>query len=170
MMAATAFGEHLSHNSHNSHPSHGTYGRDGNYGGHTRSPRAFTFVEILACMVFLGILIPAVVEGIGIANRASLLAERGAVATELAENKLSELTLNDAWATGETRGDFGTDQPGYRWEANQSTWDMDAMIQLTMDVFYTVQGQEHSVRLSTLVSQSQTQSQSTTQAQSGALK
>jgi len=112
---------------------------------------AFTFVEILAALVFLAILIPAVLEGLTLANRASVQAERSALATELAQNKLSELTLNDAWATAETRGDFGDDWPGIRWEATQSTWDMDAMTVLTVEVFFPVQGQERSVSLSTLV-------------------
>jgi len=111
----------------------------------------FTFVEILAALVFLAILVPAVVEGITISNRASVIAERSAIATELAQNKLTELTLNGAWVSADSRADFGEDWPGYRWELTQSTWDMDAMTVLTVKAFFTVQGQEQSVSLSTLV-------------------
>ena len=121
---------------------------------------AFTFVEILAALVFLAILVPAVLEGITLASRASVIAERSALATELAQNKLGELTLNDAWATGETQGDFGEDWPGMRWEATQSTWEMDAMSVLTLEVFFQVQGQEKSVSLSTLVNPNTTTSTS----------
>ena len=112
---------------------------------------AFTFVEVLAALVFLAILIPAVLEGLTLSSRVAEVAERSALATELAQNKLGELTLNDDWATGETRGDFGQDWPGMRWEATQSTWDMDAMTVLTVEVFFPVRGQEKSVTLSTLV-------------------
>ena len=122
---------------------------------------AFTFVEILAALVFLAILVPAVLEGITLASRASVIAERSALATELAQNKLGELTLNDQWATGETRGDFGEDWPGMRWEATQSTWEMDAMTVLTLEVFFQVQGQEKSVSLSTLVNPNTTGTTST---------
>ena len=123
--------------------------------------RGFTFVEILACLVFLGILVPVVVEGLSLANRASVVAERSATAVGLAENKLGELMLNDAWATGETRGDFGKDWPDYRWESSQSTWEIDNLTVLHVDVFYKVQGAERSASLSTLMGQTTTQSSGT---------
>jgi len=114
--------------------------------------RAFTFVEILAALVFLAILVPAVLEGITLSSRASVLAERSAVAAELAQNKLNELTLSDTWATAGSGGDFGAGWPGYRWESTQSTWDMDTMTLLAVKVYFTVQGREQSLGLSTLVS------------------
>lgn len=103
-------------------------------------------------MIFLAILIPAILEGITLSTRASLLAERGAVAAELAQNKLGELTLNDAWMSGETGGNFGPDWPGIRWESEHATWEMDAMEQLTVRAYFKVQGREKCVTLSTLVS------------------
>jgi len=121
-----------------------------------RSCFAFTFVEILAALVFLAILVPAVIEGITLSSRASVLAERSAVAAELAQNKLNELTLSDTWATVGSGGDFGTDWPGYRWESTQSTWDMDTMTLLAVKVYFTVQGHEQSLGLSTLVSSATT--------------
>lgn len=118
--------------------------------------RAFTFVEILAALVFLAILVPAVLEGITLSSRASVLAERSAVAAELAQNKLNELTLSGTWATAGSGGDFGADWPGYRWESTQSTWDMDTMTLLAVKVYFTVQGHEQSLGLSTLVSSATT--------------
>lgn len=120
------------------------------------SGRGFTFVEVLAALVFLAILVPAIVQGLTLANRTSVVSERSAIAGELAENKLNELLINNAWETAtETRGDFGTDWPGYRWEMNETTWDQDTvntMTELTVQVFFPVQGQERNVQLSTLVS------------------
>ena len=113
---------------------------------------AFTFVEILAALIFLAILLPAVFEGITLANRASVLAERQAVAVELTQNKLAELTLDDTWTSADPRGDFGPDWPGYRWESTQTAWDMDTMTVLTVQTFFPVQGREQSLSLSTLVS------------------
>jgi type II secretion system protein I len=115
------------------------------------SLRGFTFVEILAALVFLAILVPAVVEGITLASRASEIVERSSIATELAQNKLNELSLNGVWATAGTSGDFGNDWPGYRWEFKQSTWEMDSMTQLDLTVYFNVQGREQNVVLSTLV-------------------
>lgn len=113
--------------------------------------RAFTFVEILAALFFLAILIPVIVEGVTLSSRISVLTERGTIATELAQNKMCELTLGDTWVSADAAGDFGEDRQGYRWEVTQSTWDMDAMTLLAVKVYFTVQGVERSVTLSTLV-------------------
>ena len=121
-----------------------------------RTDSAFTFVEILAALVFMAILLPALLEGITLSSRSSVIAERGTVATELAQNKLNELTLNNAWSTADAQGDFGTNWPGTRFEFTQSTWETDAMTLLTVKVFFTVQGQERNVSLSTLVNPANT--------------
>lgn len=121
------------------------------------SHRGFTFVEILACMAFLGILIPVVVSALMVSNRAAVMAERSTIAAQLGENRLSEMMLGDAWTSESSRGEFGQDWPGYRWEMKQADWNSGAMTELTLDVFYTVQGREQSVRLSTLVNESLTQ-------------
>ena len=118
---------------------------------------AFTFVEVFAALVFLAILVPAIVEGLGIANRTSVIAERGSIAGELAENKMNEILLSSTGGNPieDTRGDFGTDFPGYRWEMTQGAWDQDTvntMTQMSIEVFYPVQGRERSVTLTTLVS------------------
>ncbi|XHR30208.1 MAG: hypothetical protein ACFUZC_06540 [Chthoniobacteraceae bacterium] len=125
------------------------------------SNHAFTFVEILAAMVFLAILIPAIMQGLTISTRAGLYAERGAIAAELAQNKLGELSLDDAWMTSDMSGNFGGNWPGMRWEAAHSTWEMDTMELLTVRAYYTVQGREDKVELSTLVSSGSTSTTST---------
>lgn len=117
----------------------------------SRSTAAFTFVEILAALLFLAILVPALIEGLTLSNRVSVIAERGAIASQLAQNKLDELTLNSAWQSGEARGEFGKEWPGYRWEASQASWELDSMTVLSLEVFFPVQGREQSVRLATLV-------------------
>jgi Tfp pilus assembly protein PilV len=122
-----------------------------------RRKDGFTFVEVFAALVFLAILVPAVVEGLLIANRASEAAERGNAAGELAENKLNELLLSSTsgQVAVDSQGDFGTDWPGYRWQTNQQTWDQDnvnSMTQLSVEVYYPVQGKERNVTLTTLIS------------------
>ena len=120
--------------------------------------RGFTFVEILAALAFLGILIPVVISALMVSNRSAVMAERSTVAAQLGENKLGEMLLADAWTNESSRGDFGADYPGYRWEMQQSDWDSGAMTELILNVFYNVQGREQSVRLSTLVNEALTQS------------
>lgn len=48
-----------------------------------RASQAFTFVEVFAAMLFLAILIPAIVQGLKVATRASEDAERGSIAGSL---------------------------------------------------------------------------------------
>jgi Tfp pilus assembly protein PilV len=122
-----------------------------------RARGAFTFVEVLAALVFLAVLLPAVMRAYSICTRASAAAERTTIATQLGENRLSELMVNDAWTAAERRGDFGDEWPGYRWELTQGSWEADAMVELTLDIFFQVQGQERGVRLSTLANESTTQ-------------
>ena len=124
-----------------------------------RSRAAFTFVEVLAALLFLAVVVPAVVTALTVSNRASEITDRGNLAGELAENKLNELLTDNAWqSAGSTgNGTFGDDLPGYRWEMTTDTWSTDAtnvVSELRVEVFYPVQGQERSVRLTTLVNPS----------------
>jgi type II secretory pathway pseudopilin PulG len=118
-----------------------------------RGERAFTFVEVLAAMAFLGLVIPVVVSALTISNRAGVAAERESVAAQLAQNRVSELMISNEWTSASSRGDFGLDWPGYRWELEKKDWQSGAMTELTINVFYQVQGAERHVRLSTLVSE-----------------
>ena len=119
--------------------------------------KGFTFVEVLAALAFLGLLIPVVVGALTLANRAGVVSERTQVATQLAENRLNELTVGNLWTTAESRGDCGADWPGYRWELTQAAWAADnTMTELTVRVFFAVQGDEHAVQLTTLANASLT--------------
>ena len=121
-----------------------------------RSCRGFTFGEMLAALAFLGILIPVVVSALLVSNRAAIVTERSTIALQLGENRLNEMMLADDWTSESGRGDFGEQWPGYRWELTKTDWETGAMTELALNVFYPVQGAEHSVRLSTLVNESLT--------------
>jgi len=117
--------------------------------------RGFTFAEVLAAMLFLAILVPVVVEGLSLANRAAVLAERNNLAAQLAEKRLNELLLNDEWISSNASGDFGEAYFLYRWELVRGTWREDDMTELTVRIVFPVQGREHEVRLTTLVDDSE---------------
>lgn len=121
-----------------------------------RDPKAgFTFVEVLAAMLFLSIVVPAILTALTISNRASEMTDRGTTAGLLAENKLNEMLIGNAWqGASNTGGDCGAEFPGYRWELTQEQWTGDtvaAMTQLKVEVFFKTQGTEHGVALTTLV-------------------
>ncbi len=119
-----------------------------------RRVRGFTFVETLAAMLFVAIVVPAAVECLSIANRMAVMAERKGVAARLANRVLTEVTLTDAWSTTETEGDFGESYPGYRWRMEDAAWEPDTMRLISVGVFFVVQEREYSVWLSTLVDES----------------
>jgi hypothetical protein len=121
------------------------------------STGAFTFVEILASMLFLAILIPTVMSALALSNRAGVLAERTSTAIQLAENRLGEMLVDGTWATGAGGGDFGGDWPGYRWELKSADWPEDTMTELTISVYFEVQGREQNVQLTTLASETPVQ-------------
>jgi type II secretory pathway pseudopilin PulG len=127
-----------------------------------RSGGAFTLVEVLASLAFLGLVIPVVISALLLSSRAGVISERSAIAAELGENQLNTLLLGGAWSSSASAGNFGTDWPDYRWELEKADWENGSMTELRMRVFFTVQGKEHSVLISTLDSQSLTQ-QSTSQ-------
>lgn len=114
---------------------------------------AFTLVEILVTLVFMGVVLPAVVSALLVANRASITADRAAVAGQLAQNELSELLVGDLWASSPNRGDFGKEHPGYSWIYSQRQWPQGPMTELTVEVKFQVQGHDQSVKLVTLATQ-----------------
>ena len=125
---------------------------------HHHSRAGFTFVEVLAALVFLGILMPVVISALTVSNQAGVLANRSTSALQLAENQLHELLVTQTWNSGASRGDFGLAQPGYRWELQRRSWPLDeAVTELTITVFFQAQGNERQIALTTLASETELQ-------------
>lgn len=118
--------------------------RPGRYGG-------FTFIELLATVVLIGIIMPVAMHSIALCASLGGQARRQIEAASLARTRLTELTASDDWKTSQKAGDFGDDWPGYRWTAEVSSWSDSTMSQLDVTVFWQARGKERSVTLSTLV-------------------
>ena len=114
---------------------------------------AFTLAEVLAALMFMAIVIPVAIEGLHIANRAGVVAQRKTVAARVAER-----VLNESMIGSQSQARNGVVQEGvmeYRWSIRQTTWPEDTMRLVTADVVFSVQGREYDVSLSTLVSNAQ---------------
>jgi prepilin-type N-terminal cleavage/methylation domain-containing protein len=111
----------------------------------------FTFIELLATLVLMAIIMPVAMRCISLCTRLGGQSRRHIEAASLAHTKLTELTVSRDWKTGEKIGDFGVDWPGYRWTAEVSSWTDAAVNQLDLTVFWQSQGQERSLTFSTLV-------------------
>jgi type II secretory pathway pseudopilin PulG len=121
-----------------------------------RSRDGFTLAEVLAALLFMAIVIPVALEAMHVASRAGTVAERKSEAARVAGRILNENIANTNWNSGGSQS--GTVNEGLRqfnWSLNNDSWDIDrnlsTMRLLSVEVKYVVQGQNYSVRLSTLV-------------------
>ncbi len=116
-----------------------------------RHAGGFTFIELLATVVFLGVIMPVAMRSISLCTRLGGQARKQIEAVSLARTKLTEVTNSGDWSTGAKSGDFGEEWPGYRWTAAVSNWTDSLVSQLDVTVTWQAQGRERSVTLSTLV-------------------
>jgi type II secretory pathway pseudopilin PulG len=116
-----------------------------------RSERAFTLAEVLAALLFMTIVIPAAVQGVRIAGMAGEMAARKEVAARIAERVLNELIVTGQFLQSSSRGTVQEGILEYQWDMRLDAWIEGNLRLMTVRVKYPVQGQEHEVRLSTLV-------------------
>jgi type II secretory pathway pseudopilin PulG len=126
----------------------------------------FTFIEVLATIMMLAIVMPVAMKAVSLSTDTARNARARTEAAGLAEAKLAELIATGDWQSGVLSGDFGTDWPQYRWNAQVGTWTPPAyndngsdpgntVDEIDLQVFWrTSGGVDRSVTLSTLVYQS----------------
>jgi hypothetical protein len=147
----------------------------------TSQSSAFTLAEVLAAMLFMAIVIPVAVQGLHVASLAGEVGERKGEAARVAERILNETIVTTNWNQGSQSGTVFEGRREFRWALHTETWsqtstnpvtsasagsgqlvsaqpvvNQSAASQISMDLLsvevnYTVQGQDYSVRLSTLV-------------------
>ena len=118
-----------------------------------RGRGGFTLAEVLAALLFLAIVIPAAIEAMHIASRAGTVAARKGAAARIADRILNESLVTTNWSTGTQNGTAGEGAQEFRWTLSSRAWSVDALQLLTVEVKYSVQAQDYSVQLSTLVPQ-----------------
>jgi len=116
-----------------------------------KARRGFTLLEVLATMVLIGIILPAVMHGISLATIAAGEARHKVEAASLAQTKLAGLiadyqTLNQ---TGASSGDF-PDYPGYTWSSTIESRDTN-LSQITVRVMWFSRGQQRYFDLASMI-------------------
>jgi Tfp pilus assembly protein PilV len=114
----------------------------------------FTLSEVLIALLLVAVVLPVAVHAVLTANRAGVAASRRETAVRLADNKLQEIVLTDAWLDAEDEDTFDDEFSDYRWTLESTSWEGDtehAMRELTLRVYFYVQSQELQVSLTTLV-------------------
>ena len=115
-----------------------------------RRQGGFTFAELLATVVLIGIIMPVAMQTIALCTRLAGLSRKDIEAASLARTKLTELTASGDWQSSGKAGDFGSNWPGYRWTAEVSNWTDSVVSQIDLAVHWQSQGRERSLTLSTL--------------------
>jgi type II secretory pathway pseudopilin PulG len=123
------------------------------------SAAAFTLAEVLAALLFMAIVIPAAVEGLHIASLAGTVAERKGEAARVARRLLTETLVTTNANQSAQGGNVTEGQRQFRWTMHNDLWNQDpnqnVIRLLSIEVFFTAQNREYSVRMSTLMDSSQ---------------
>jgi type II secretory pathway component PulJ len=119
----------------------------------------FTLAEVLAALLFMAIVIPAAIEGMHIASLAGTVAERKAQAGRVAQRLLAETLSTTNSNQSVQTGTVVERQRQFRWTMQSEPWSQDpnqnVMRLLSVEVTFTAQNRDYSVRMSTLVDSSQ---------------
>lgn len=124
--------------------------RDNTVEGRGR-PGGFTFIELLATVVLIAIIMPVAMGSIGLCTRLGGQSRRQIEAASLANTKLTELRVTGDWENGNQRGEFEEQWSDYQWKATVVGWTDTTMRQLDVTVSWLSQGKQRSVTLSTLI-------------------
>lgn len=119
-------------------------------GASAKGVDAFTLAEVLAALMFMAIVIPVAVQGLRISSRAGALAERKREAVRVAEKLLNESIVTTNWNKSGLSGSLKEDDREYRWTLRTESWTESSMQLLSVEVTFPVQGEDHSVQLTTL--------------------
>lgn len=113
--------------------------------------RAFTLAEVLAALLLMAIVIPVVMQGMGVASRAGLAGTRKAAAMRIAERVLNEQFVTGGASAGSASGTTTEGDTIYRWTIDSGSWpSLATMTEVTARVTFTVQGRDYEVSASTL--------------------
>lgn len=119
--------------------------------GATPREAAFTLAEVLAAMLFLAIVIPAVIEAMHVAARAGEVSARKNSAARIADRVLNESLVMTNWNGGMQSGTATENGRQFEWTLSSQAWPVDsAMQEVTADVTFSAQGRNYDVKLSTL--------------------
>ena len=126
--------------------------------GAQKHTAAFTLAEVLAALLFMAIVVPAAVEGLHIASLAGTVAERKGEAARVAQRLLAESLVTTNWNQSVQSGTLVEGRRQFRWTMHNDPWNQDpnqnVIRQLSVEVIFTAQNRDYSVRLSTLVDSS----------------
>jgi type II secretion system protein I len=119
-----------------------------------RNRRGFTLIEVLATLLLMSIVLPAVMEGVSISLAEASLARQRTEAATVAQSQLATLLITNQWSGGVLAGDVDSNGTTYHWQATVAAWPLDTttvgLTQVDMVVSWVGRKGAQSVTLSTL--------------------
>ena len=117
--------------------------------------RGFTMIEVLATVLLIAIVMPAIMDGVTYATAAGAATSKRSQAAALAEEKLNEILAGQLWESGSLSGNFAPDQPDMQWHVTLQNWQYDTtdagLQELDLTVNWPWRNQQQSLQLSTIV-------------------
>ncbi|MCE5228398.1 type II secretion system GspH family protein [bacterium] len=110
----------------------------------------FTLVEVLAGMLFMAIVLPVAIEGITLAHRVGVVADKKREAARIAQSILDDAVATESWRDGDRNEDVGNDWPGFSYHLSSIDWTETGMTSVTVEVTFKAFGRDYSVSLATL--------------------
>src|SRR5437016_13557008 len=127
--------------------------------GAPTNKRAFTLAEVLAARLFMAIVVPVAMQGLHLASLAGSVAQRKGEAARIGQKILNESLITTNWNQSLQSGTIIEGQRQFRWTLRSDPWTQDpaqnVLRQLSVEVNFTAQNRDYSVKLSTLVDSSQ---------------
>jgi prepilin-type N-terminal cleavage/methylation domain-containing protein len=119
-----------------------------------KARRGFTLIEVLSALLILTIVMPTIMAGITVADRAADVARRRSEAAGLAQMELQNVLATESWQNGNASGDFSPDWPDYSWKTQVAAWSGDTegagLDEVDMVVSWTERGHPASITLNCL--------------------
>jgi type II secretion system protein I len=112
--------------------------------------QGFTLVEVMVAMIFLTILVPVGLKAVQISSRAGQVAERKVRAAMIADRLLTEMTVINGMQQAGQKGNVTEGGRNYSWSMDSVPWFENSLRLVTLQVSYSVQGQNYDVKLHTL--------------------
>ena len=117
--------------------------------------KGFTLIEILAALLLIGLVLPAVMKGVSIISILASDSDHRYEALDLAETKLAEVLLEESWQGSSSQSgqfdDENDEYEDYEWVMDVSDWDQADVKQVDIFVYWQQRNRQREIQLSTLV-------------------
>ena len=117
-----------------------------------KNSSGFTLIEILAALLLIGLVLPAVMKGISLTSLLVSDSDRRYEALDLAQSKMDEVLLEETWQSSASQsGRFDDEFDDYEWALDVSDWTESDVKEVNVYVYWDQRNRQEYIQLTTLV-------------------